>query len=157
MEPIEPHFTVTCSETGKIEYRHLLTEKQFRFDLEMALRDCSAFSGTARGLRKDRTTMPIDSIIHHMRLSNLKVFGGMAESGRVPLPGGRKHLWKTDAEHEAEQRSYENGGMSAGRISAQDRRLDSRDAIVLPCNHGARAYGRDPARPAFTVRVRLCG
>jgi hypothetical protein len=102
--PNEPHHIVTSSETGRSEYRRLVTEKQFRFDLEMALRDCSAFSNTARGLQKDRTTMLIDSIIHHMRLSNLIVFGGIAENGPV---GGGKHLWKSDAEVEAERRLYE--------------------------------------------------
>ena len=106
MPPNEPHHVVTSSETGHAEYRRLLTEEQFRFDLEMALRDCPAFSTTARGLRKDRTTMLIDSIIHHMRLCGLAVFGGIAENRPVPNPGGSKHMWKTDEEVEAEERRY---------------------------------------------------
>ena len=114
MEPNESHFTVNCSETGKTEYRRLVTETQFRFDLEMALRDSAAFSGIARGLRKDRTTTLVDSIIHHMRLCNLKVFGGFGDAGNIHRPGA-KHMWKTDEEYEREGRSYEDGeGKSRG-------------------------------------------
>jgi hypothetical protein len=111
--PNEPHHIVTSSETGRSEHRRLLTKKQFRFDLEMALRDSSAFSGTARGLRKERTTILIDSIIHHMRLCNLKVFGGFGDPGNVHRPGAN-HLWKTDEEYNRGKRFYEAAARKDG-------------------------------------------
>ena len=90
-----PHHIVTDSVTGATEPRRLLTEKELRFSLEMALRDCAAFSGTARGLRPERKGWIIDSIVEHFVLSNVKAFGGFQEIRPMKIGDGG-HLWDKD-------------------------------------------------------------
>lgn len=74
-----PHHIVTDSETGAAEPWRLLTEKELRFALEMALMKCPAFSGTPKGLRPERKGWIIDSVVKYFAMSNVKVFGGVGE------------------------------------------------------------------------------
>jgi hypothetical protein len=57
MEPDETHFTVTDEATGKTEARRLVNEKALHFSVLMAIRDCSAFSGTPK-LGRDSNKRP---------------------------------------------------------------------------------------------------
>jgi hypothetical protein len=90
-----PHYVVTDSVTGESEPRRLLTEKDLRFSLEMALMHCSAFSGTARGLRPERKDQIVESIVKHFTLSNVKAFGSIGEIRPIKIGDG-SHLWDKD-------------------------------------------------------------
>jgi hypothetical protein len=57
MEPDETHFTVTDEATGKTEARRLVNEKALHFSVLMAIRDCSAISGTPK-LGRDSNKRP---------------------------------------------------------------------------------------------------
>jgi hypothetical protein len=95
-----PHHIVTDSVTGDSEPRRLLTEKELRFSLEMALMHCAAFSGTPKGLRPERKGWIIESVVKHFALSNVKVFGGVPEIRPMKIGDGShldgSHLWDKD-------------------------------------------------------------
>jgi len=107
--PEEPHYAITSSETGRTEYRKLLTWDEVRFEISLALMDCGVFHGTLKKSREDARQRIAEDIVYRLQRSGAKVFERFARNFPMPNPGGpggRKHLWKTDEEVAAEERHY---------------------------------------------------